>query len=116
MGFECRQNATVSDRRPLGSGGSAHESIGVLEHIPGIVGATDALGTCIGIRAVPLRRRSNAAHCGDSGLVTLNALTSHGMMTWPKITGSGHTLTCRPRWPPCGLIQASLGTSPFIQQ
>ena len=53
-------------------------------------------------------------HCGDSGLVTLNALTSQGIMTWPKITGSGHTFTCRPKWPPCGLIHASFGTSPLF--
>src|SRR2546426_4529983 len=54
------------------------------------------------------------AHYSDPGFVTLNARTSQGIMTWPKITGSGHTFTCRPRWPPCGLIHASLGTSPLF--
>src|SRR5438552_9366577 len=84
-----RQVGESESERRAASIRRGHESIGVLEHIPGIVGATDALGTCIGIRAVPLRRRSNAAHCGDSGLATLYALTSDGMMTWRKITGSG---------------------------
>src|SRR6266481_4742654 len=36
-------------------------------------------------------------------------------ITCRKITGSGHTFTCRPRCPPCGLIQASFGTSPLLR-
>ncbi len=42
-------------------------------------------------------------------------LSSHGVITSRKITGSGHTFTCRPRCPPCGLIQASFGTSPLFK-
>jgi hypothetical protein len=42
-------------------------------------------------------------------------LTSHGIITCRKITGSGQTFTCRPRCPPCGLIQASFGTSPLFK-
>src|SRR6267154_2353629 len=43
-----------------------------------------------------------------------NWRTSQGMITWRKIKGSGQTFTWRPRWPPCGLIHASLGTSPLF--
>ncbi len=39
--------------------------------------------------------------------------TSQGIMTCLKMAGSGQTLTCLPRWPPWGLIHASLGTSPL---
>src|SRR5229473_1553212 len=45
---------------------------------------------------------------------TSSFLTSHGIITCRKITGSGHTFTCRPRCPPCGLIHASFGTSPLL--
>src|SRR6266436_8071915 len=46
---------------------------------------------------------------------TSSFLTSHGIITCRKITGSGHTFTCRPRCPPCGLIHASFGTSPLLR-
>src|SRR5260370_33333605 len=42
-------------------------------------------------------------------------LSKYGMITCRKITGSGHTFTCRPRCPPCGLIHASFGTSPLLR-
>src|SRR5713226_4222008 len=45
---------------------------------------------------------------------TSSFLTSHGIITCRKITGSGHTFTCLPRCPPCGLIHASFGTSPLL--
>src|SRR5260370_22449221 len=48
-------------------------------------------------------------------LPTPSFLTSHGIITCRKITGSGHTFTCRPRCPPCGLIHASFGTSPLLR-
>src|SRR6266851_8865005 len=48
-------------------------------------------------------------------LPTSSFLTSHGIITCRKITGSGHTFTCRPRCPPCGLIHASFGTSPLLR-
>jgi len=46
---------------------------------------------------------------------TPSFLTKYGIITCRNITGSGHTFTCRPRCPPCGLIQASLGTSPLLR-
>jgi hypothetical protein len=46
---------------------------------------------------------------------TSSFLTNHGIITCRKITGSGHTFTCRPRCPPCGLIHASFGTSPVFR-
>src|SRR5260370_7241907 len=48
-------------------------------------------------------------------LPTPSFLTSHGIITCRKITGSGHTFTCLPRCPPCGLIHASFGTSPLLR-
>ena len=48
----------------------------------------------------------------SSEAVVSSVRTSQGMMTCRKMTGSGHTFTCLPRWPPWGLTQAVLGTSP----
>src|SRR6201989_842951 len=47
--------------------------------------------------------------------VACNALKSHGMITSLRIRGSGQTPTCRPKWPPLGLIHASLGVSPLLR-
>src|SRR5260370_15421820 len=48
-------------------------------------------------------------------LPTSSFLTKYGIITCRKITGSGHTFTCRPRCPPCGLIHASFRTSPLLR-
>ena len=63
----------------------------------------------------PWRSASLLLYFVASLLPVSNFLTKYGIITCRKITGSGHTFTCRPRCPPCGLIHASLGTSPLLR-
>jgi len=58
-------------------------------------------------------RKHGLSYCLGYGWSAARFLTSQGIMTCLNMRGSGHTPTWRPRWPPCGLIQASLGTSPL---